>query len=128
MSDRAAKWMRWIARVLGSSAGAYWSLALIGQAAFGDERGISLEGAMLIALVAVTVLGVLLAWWREGLGGAVAVVGALALGAFAYISAGRNKALIALVVGMPFLISGGLFLASWRGSRLLPRNLPLERR
>jgi len=55
-----------------------------------------------------------IAWRDERLGGMVVVAGALALSVFAYVTAGHNKALAVLVSGIPFLVSGVLFLASWR--------------
>lgn len=117
--NRATKWMRWIARGIGSLAGAYWFLALVGHLIWGDDTQVFLEGAMLAGLVITTVLGVLIAWWRERIGGTIVITGAIALGAFAYITAGHNKAFAMLVVGVPFLVPGILFLASWRRSRRL---------
>ncbi len=62
-------------------------------------------------------LGVLIAWRRERIGGTVMVIGAIALGTFAYVTAGHNKVFAVLVSGVPFLVPGILFLASWRRSR-----------
>lgn len=112
-SDRATEWKRWTARGLGSLAGAYWAVALVAEAIWGDTPA-SLEGAVLGVLVGATVLGVALAWRWEGLGGMIVVVGAIALGIFAYFTAGRNRPLAISVTGGPFLVAGVLFLASWR--------------
>jgi hypothetical protein len=82
--------VRWIARGIGSLVGALF--LLIGAvAAISDPMPWSLEGAMLAGLVVATVLGGLIAWWREGIGGTVLVIGAMALGTFAYVTARFNK-------------------------------------
>ena len=112
-SDQAAKWMRWGARGIGSLAGAWWLLIGIIEAIW-NRTPWSLEGAMLAGLVGATVLGVLIAWWREGIGGTIVVVAAVALCIFAYVTAGHNKVFAVLVSGAPFLVAGILFLASWR--------------
>lgn len=119
--DRATKWMRWIARGIGSLAGTFWLLALITSAiaeAISGHSPWSLEGAVLAGLVITAALGVLIAWWREGIGGTIVVIGGVALSTFAYFTAGHNKGLAVLVSGVPFLVSGIMFLASWRRSRL----------
>jgi len=81
--------------------------------AFFDPEPPTLEGAVLGGLVLAGVLGVVVAWWREGLGGTVVVVVAIALGIFAYVTAGHNRGFAVLVAGGPFLVSGILFLACW---------------
>jgi len=62
--NRATKRMRWIVRGIGSLAGAYWILALVGHVIWGDDTQVSLEGAMLAGLVITTVLGVFIAKQR----------------------------------------------------------------
>ena len=62
--DRAAKWMRWAARGIGTLAAVFWPLALLASAIgemVGGEFERSLEGAMLAALVIVAVVGVVIA-------------------------------------------------------------------
>jgi len=72
-----------------------------------------LEGTILGFLVAIVVIGVIIAWFREGIGGTITVIGAIALSIFSYISAGHNKILAVLTSGIPFLIAGILSLISW---------------
>jgi len=115
-SDRATKWMRWIARVLGTLASVFWVTALTLSAIF--EKGpITPEGVMLAGLVATNAVGVFIAWRRERIGGTVTVIGAVALCVFAFVTAGHNKGFAMLVSGGLFLIPGILFLASWRRTR-----------
>lgn len=109
----AARWMRWLGRGIGSFAGAWWLFIAIAEVIV-DRTSWSLEGAVLGGLVGVTALGVLVAWWRERIGGTIVVVGAAALCVFAYVTAGYNKGLAVLISGGPFLVAGILFLESWR--------------
>jgi len=118
--DRTTKWMRWIARGTGSLVGVLCLLIGIAEVIWGHtppSPEASRQGAMLAGLVIFAVLGVLIAWWREGVGGTVVVIGAIALGTFAYVTAGRNKVWAMLITGGPFLVAGILFLACWRRSR-----------
>jgi high-affinity Fe2+/Pb2+ permease len=64
-------------------------------------------------LMIASASGVLIAWRREAMGGATLVVCGLALSVFAYFSAGHNKAFAILVSGVPFFVTGVLFLLSW---------------
>lgn len=116
--DRATKWMHWVARGIGTLAAVFWPLALLASAIgemIGGEFERSLEGAMLAALVIVAVVGVIIAWRREVIGGAIAVIAGVALCIFAYVTAGFNQGFAMAVSGGPFLLAGALFLASgWR--------------
>jgi len=76
-------------------------------------KGMVVVAAALVGLA----LGVLIAWRREGIGGAILVIYAVMFSTFAYFSAGRNKGFAMLVSGGPFLLIGILFLATWRRSR-----------
>ena len=115
--DRAAKWMRWIARGIGSLVAAFWLFMGIAYDIV-ESRPWTLEDTIMAGLVITSVLGVLIAWWREGIGGTILVVCAVAHSTFAYIVAGHNKGFAMLVSGGPFLLIGILFLASrWRSRR-----------
>jgi hypothetical protein len=100
-----------------------WTLCRQVVAAMGgwaDEIAASpwpLEGTMLAGLLIITVLGVLVAWTREGIGGTLLVVGAIALGAFSYVIAEHGKVWNMLFISGPFLMAGILFLACWRQSK-----------
>jgi hypothetical protein len=75
-----------------------------------------LEGTILAGLLIITVLGVLIAWTREEVGGTLLVVGAIALDAFSYVIAEHDKVWNMLFMGGPFLVAGVLCLAYWRWS------------
>jgi hypothetical protein len=111
--DRLTASLRWSARAVGSLPALGWvSVGLV--SALLEREPWTRESAWMVLLISVLTLAVLLAWRREKLGGALLVVGAVAFGLFAYVTAGRNKGYAMLVSGGPFLLSGALFLAAWR--------------
>jgi hypothetical protein len=112
VGDRLTKWLRGIACGIGWTVGAYWTFMLVVSAIAGDEP-IMWEGVAIALLTAVTVVGIIVAWWREGLGGTIAAIGAIAFGIFAYFTAGHNKGFALLITGVPFLVSAILFLLAW---------------
>ena len=114
--DRATKWMRWIARGVGSLVVAFWLFMGIAYDIV-ESRPWTLEDMIMAGLVTTSALGVLIAWWREGIGGTILVICAAAHSTFAYVVAGHNKALAMLISGGPFLLIGALFLAVWWRSR-----------
>jgi hypothetical protein len=75
-----------------------------------------LEGTILAGLLLITVVGVLIAWIREGIGGTLLVVGAIVLSAFSYVTAEHGKAWNTLFMSGLFLAAGILFLVCWRQS------------
>jgi hypothetical protein len=114
--DQAIRWIRWIARGTGSSVAAFW--LLMGVLSGIIEPGPwSLESAIMAGLIVTSALAVLVAWWREGIGGTMVVVCAVAHSVFAYVASGHNRGLAMLISGGPFLVIGILFLASWWRSR-----------
>ena len=114
--DQATKWMRWLARGIGSLVGAFWLFVGIASAII-ESRPWTLEDAIMTGLIVASALSVLIAWWREGVGGAVVIICAVAHSTFAYIASGHNRGLAMLISGGPFMLAGILFLASWWRSR-----------
>lgn len=51
----------------------------------------TLEDAIMAGLIITSALGVLVAWRREGVGGTIIVICAVAHSTFAYIAASHNK-------------------------------------
>jgi len=117
--DKTTKVIHWTARILGSVSGAFWVLALTLSTIMESKLGVKptpeakLEGTILGCLVTIVVIGVIIAWFREGIGGFLTTLGAIALCIFSYISAGHNKIFAVLISGIPFLIAGILSLISW---------------
>jgi hypothetical protein len=101
---------------------ARWNLCRGYVAALGgwaDEVAASpwpLEGTILAGLLIITVLGILIAWSREGMGAVLLIVGAIVLGTFSYFTAEQGKVWNMLLMGGPTLVAGILFLACWRQS------------
>ncbi len=119
--DRTTKWLRWLARGLGTLAAAFWVVFGLIAHGVGDLISgvpLTLEGALLGALVIFAVVGVIIAWWKEGIGGTIMVMRGIDLCIFAYVTAGRNRGFAMAVSGGPFLVAGLLFLASgWRSRK-----------
>ena len=116
--DRATKWTRWVARGIGLLAGAFWLISLIAEL-ISAHTAPSWEGEIPAGLVITTVLGVLVAWRREGIGGTIVVIGAIALATFSCVTARFNKVWIMLITDGPFLVANILFLMCSRRAKSL---------
>ena len=116
-NDRTAKRIRWAARVIGIIIGAFWIMSLIASSIAEFGTPVPIEGFILAGLITINMAGVIIAWWKEKIGGIIIVTAAAALCTFSYIEAGHNKILAMLFSGFPFLISGILFLISWWRSK-----------
>jgi hypothetical protein len=90
--------------------------AIQGISAIPDREPVTAEGVMVAVLFSGGVIGVLIAWWRERIGGLVLVVDAIALAVLIYVTAGHNRLGAALLIPSPLLASGILFLMSWQRS------------
>ena len=112
-ANRTARWIRWIARGIGSLVVAFWLFIGILQGMVGSDPWTG-ESTILSVLTITSALGVLIAWWREGLGGIILVIAAVAHSTFAYFAAGHNHAFAMLISGGPWMVVGILFLISWR--------------
>jgi hypothetical protein len=113
--DRTTKRIRRIARGLGSLAAAYSLLMGIGYG-ITEPGPLTGESAMMAGLITTSVVGVIVAWWREGAGGTILIVDAIAYGIFAFFAAGRNRGFAVSITAGPWLLIGSLFIASWRRS------------
>jgi len=107
--------IRWVARGVGMSIGALWLFIAVCEAAF-ETPSWTFEAQMMAGLIAGCLVSIVLAWWREGLGGMLLVICSIAHSTFAFFSAGHNKALAVVISGGPFLVIGILFLISWRSA------------
>jgi len=122
--DRATKWIHWAARGIGSLVAALWLFVGVVSAMY-ETGPRSWEDTVMAGLMITSVLGVLIAWWREGIGGTIVVICGVAHSTFAYVVAGHNRLLAVLVSGGPFLLIGILFLTSWW--RTTRRRVPQSR-
>ena len=115
---RLAKRMRWAARVIGLVAAGFLLIMLIGTAIAEllteDLEPFAIEGILLFVLAVIALAGCIVSWWRERLAGILLVLVAVGLGIHIGIVAGRNHFPVWLMVGLPYLVVGALFLTSWR--------------
>ena len=117
-SSRRGNRLRWTARIIGTLLAGFWLFAGIASGiAEPAPWPLPWESMVMAALMIVSVAGVLIAWWREGIGGAVLVTVGVAHCVNALIQAGHNRLLAVLISGVPFIVVGILFLVSWSRSR-----------
>ena len=121
---RLAKRMRLAARVIGLLAAGGFLIGLIALAIIDVQakgwEAFEIEGILLAVLVVIALAGSIVSWWRERLAGILLVLVSIGLGIHIGVCAGRNHFLAWLMVGLPYLVAGGLFLNSWRLSRKTP--------
>jgi hypothetical protein len=79
-----------------------------------QTQALSNERVILWTFLLVTLVGVIIAWWREAIGGLIlTIVGTVALVMFMLTNKPEDY-WITLVTGVPFLVSGILYLKCWR--------------
>jgi hypothetical protein len=106
------KWVepvRWLARLLGAVPvviGWFFMIAEAVAGPSGDGEGVAVA-VMLVVLTASTVA----AWRWERSGAAAEVIAALAFGVLVYVTAGHNRILAALLLPLPWFLSGLLLFA-----------------
>lgn len=108
--------LRWFARGIGLIANLFFLLIGIGEA-LSPTAPFSVEIVPVIILIGTCVIGYILSWWREGIGGALIFVAGLILGSYVFFAAGRNKLLVASIYGSPYLVVGVSFWVYWLRSR-----------
>ena len=113
--NRSAKWLRRLARGIGSVPAAFWLFIGIASA-IGNDEPLTWESYFIAGFTVTAVILTIVAWRREKVGGILLIIFGLLFSTFAYFSAGHNKWIAVLPSGVPFLIAGVLFLASWRAS------------
>ena len=113
--------MRLAGRIIGFTMVGFGGTMLVGEAVTEYLReGFvlpELAGILLAVIGIVALAGMIVTFWRERIGGIMLVACSAALGVHIANYAGRNHLLAWAMVGLPFLISGVLFLNSWRLSR-----------
>ena len=107
-----APWVRWVARGAGTLVVAFW-VFIAAMNAIVEGEPLTTEGLILLGLIVVSVVGMALAWWHEGIGGAVVTAGGLGHSIFAIVAAGHNTLLAVMVAGAPLTVTGVLFLLIW---------------
>ena len=72
------------------------------------------ERIVIWAFLLVTLVSVIIAWWREGIGGLMLTIVGLAAIVVFMLTNKPEAYWITLVSGAPFLVSGMLYLKCWR--------------
>ena len=113
--------MRWAARIICLVVTVFGGTMLIGEAVSELlSQGfvtIPSEGALLVLIGLVALAGCVLSWWRDRLSGILLVVTSAGLGVHIGIFAGHNHVMAWAILGLPYLVAGGLLLCAWRLSR-----------
>ncbi len=114
IQNAKVRWIRWIARSSGLLLLALVISIAIGEGLAGEPlptlRTMSLQEMLLWAAMAVMVLGTVVAWRWEGVGGAMTVGGALLFTAVNSIASGYLRINWVILV---FTMIGLLFMACW---------------
>jgi hypothetical protein len=97
---------------LGTLAAGFWVFIGILEAIAGSDPW-TIQSTVLAVLIIAGAVAVAVAWWREGIGGSLLLLVGLAHGVFAFVAAGQNKLFAVAITGVPFLLTGFLFLVSW---------------
>ncbi|MFC1922934.1 hypothetical protein ACFLY4_06555 [Chloroflexota bacterium] len=121
-SQQIALWLRWIARIISSLAAAFWLFILIDILLCDLVVGcisVTWDMALLLFLVVASITSVAIAWRWENIGGPVLIFWGFAFAAIAYVTSRPHLAFSMLVTGVPFLIAGLFFLASWSSRRIV---------
>lgn len=120
-------WARWVARILSSLIILIWGFIFFSQlfTNYYDETGAftPTEGAMYTALFTIIILtGTIIGWWNEKWGGIILIVGYLPSAIGGYImavshSVTSSAGFIPVILFLPFLISGLLYILFWVKNR-----------
>jgi hypothetical protein len=117
-NQRLARRMTWTAQIIGLVAAIFLAIMVIGSTAgeIIDEEPVSfdVEGVTLGIITVIALTGCILSWWRERLAATLLVLVAIGLAIHIGIAAGRNHVWAWIVLGLPYLIAGGLLFGSWR--------------
>ena len=98
--------LRRFGRLLATALALFYVVSLIGE---GIAEGFDIPDAETAAVVAVftyAAVSTVGAWLNDRLGGAMLVVASVALAILVATTAGRNHAIVAAVIGGPFLLAG----------------------
>ena len=125
MGDLSTVVARWIARLLGLLASVPFVLFLffLGATICPRLSWSNPQGMPLFCVLSAATVGVLIAWRWEMIGGAVAMVSAVAVSGLVYFGSGRTVFPAALMASVPYFVAGVLFLACcWRTRRAQSRQ------
>jgi len=103
-----------LARITGLLWSIFWILGLMASLYFEiveEQKPLEFnEGFIIAAFVWLALIGTIIGWKREKIGGIIITFCAFVLSIFAYVTAGHSKFFASLISGAPFFIPGLLFL------------------
>jgi hypothetical protein len=96
------------ARIIGLAAGFLWTFVLL-SGALSSGGVYNQQLTFLFLLIVANFASVIVALWEEKIGGILLILFSAILCVFALMIAGHNKIIAASISGLPFLLSGVLF-------------------
>ena len=119
--DPLTKVLRYLARLISSATAAFILLFYIGDMVENLSSGVLIkewifEARRITVVVVLILLGCILSWWREGIGGAILTVYSLGYIILFSPKFGLFSRPI-MITSAPFLVSGVLFLICWWRSK-----------
>ena len=130
-STKRMNWSRWTGRIISSVIILIWGFFFFSQlfTNYYDETGsfAPSEGAIYAAVpIIILLVGTIIAWLNEKLGGIILIAGYFPAAIMGYLQAVSNlppeapaaAGFIPVILYLPFLISGILFILFWSKNRI----------
>ena len=108
--------IRWTARILGLLIAVFAATMAIGSAVAEAGEPVTGTGVGVAVFVVCIIVGMLLAWRWEKLGGISGILVGVGFGFFVYFTAGRNEVPAAVLLSLPIVIVNLGFLVAARGT------------
>ena len=120
--SKSARVIRWIARISGTLLAVYLVFTTIANLIM-DFKSWDFIPYVYFVFFIILAIGVIIAWFKEKIGGIILIAGAVAGSIFSIIVGLNNPDFdlldFIILAGLPFLIAGILFLIYWWKSRKL---------
>ena len=120
--NKSARVIRWVARILGTVLTVYLVFSNVANLIM-DFKTWDFIAYIFFAFIIIFAIGVIIAWFKEKIGGIILIAGAVAGSIFSIIAGLNNPDFdimdFIILAGLPFLIIGILFLVYWWKSRKL---------
>jgi ABC-type Fe3+ transport system permease subunit len=121
-SNRPSAIVNWVARILGLIVIVFFLVFLIGDAVDSIQQGYEFdaESLFIILPIVLALAGYILSWWHKVIGGSLLILVSIIFGILVAWGAQRHQGPTSdyhalagwLILGLPFLVVGGLFLIS----------------
>jgi hypothetical protein len=122
-SKRPSVTINWVARILGLIIVVVFLVFIIGDTVDtirGGEVEFDIEILYIILPIVLALAGYILAWWHKTIGGSLLILVSIIFGIFMFVAIQRHQMTSSdfralegwLILGLPFLVVGALFLIS----------------